>query len=1025
MKIMSFCSLFILALFYQTQIYADNQLFLPHLYFDGYTGNSFSSGSGAMLLPVFLNTNNVMFLYGQLNYLQGQSAENYTMDSTGIGYRKLLSNNNMFGAYLLANYSKYPLEINCWELNPGIEFLGKTWELRTNAYMPVGKNTWSIEGWADQFNIYSYVEFNKHQQWDRWTKITYQRKNAVGYDAEIGRKIFESKNVTIKSYLGVYHYNSNNYNNLEGVTARLTFQPKNYLIFSINGGYDKHIHKTLTFGVSINLNTIFNQRKVNLKNSFAPNLLTSNIERKTKIFSLQSNAPKIINKIQIKEKGLERDNIYFFKNPTNTFHDTNNEDGTYEHPFNEFNQKKINFINKQASNANLYLNSGSYENPKTIVLFNGQSIWGRNNDYKEPAQNNQRPLLIGTFALNGNNLLDSIRLQNIDNTNNLPAIKIANNADNININNVQIGDRFSTNSNYNTGIEANNANDIIINNSQIYVFADQENAIGIYANHIDNLNVFNSTIIAEAKNSSKNDQLGNAYGILIGKDNFSISDYKTAEIVGNNLQIDNSTIIGKGFSDDGKNSGNGYGILIGYGNGYINNGGNLSIHNNTIDISNSELSGYGDGGSAQSGNGYGMLIGYGNATTFGSGYSNMSIYNNKIDINSSIFLGMGNAPNKLAELSGNSYGLAIGYSNALTTTEEPGSSTNLSIYDNTLNIAKSSLIGKSYDGSVDGGNAYGLLLGFNEALPATEDENTNNNLDIYNNSIKTTESSLLGQTVSIGHYGGSGYGLLFGYNIANPTADYSNSSNNLNIHNNFIELTADNIGGKSIGDFPSSSNGYGVSIGYGTSIPYINNQNAYNFMTIHNNELQISHSNLFGSGNSNNANDGNSYGLLIGFGLASAYNFTASLNDFSIYQNTIDLFMDKLQSSSLLYGNSYGYLLGYDSHNDMYDDPSHINILNNKINITNSIIQAVSMGSSGTAYGIAVGLNGAFATQNPNNLTIISDSIYIDANNKDAFGIKMEQNSGNMEFSDTNFFRMDNSKNGAKMYFPDGTIVNW
>ncbi|NIT20960.1 MAG: hypothetical protein GTN53_00425, partial [Candidatus Aminicenantes bacterium] len=101
-----------------------------------------------------------------------------------------------------------------------------------------------------------------------------------------------------------------------------------------------------------------------------------------------------------------------------------NADGTYEHPYSasDFNQQVLQNINSFThshgmSNADLYLNQGTYRDVsgKPWDLPAGQSVWGRMGAYKgyqEPAQGDSRPLLIGSFKMESDTGLDSIKLEN-------------------------------------------------------------------------------------------------------------------------------------------------------------------------------------------------------------------------------------------------------------------------------------------------------------------------------------------------------------------------------------------------------------------------------------------------------------------------------------------------------------------------------------------------------------------------------------------------------------------------------------
>ena len=103
---------------------------------------------------------------------------------------------------------------------------------------------------------------------------------------------------------------------------------------------------------------------------------------------------------------VEKDNISFFM-PDNSSNIGNEGDGTYENPYQGFNQSNVDDANKQ-SNRNFYLNSGTYNAryavDKNEITLNNDLLFGRQENFLKPAEGENRPILFfdqGGFTIAG------------------------------------------------------------------------------------------------------------------------------------------------------------------------------------------------------------------------------------------------------------------------------------------------------------------------------------------------------------------------------------------------------------------------------------------------------------------------------------------------------------------------------------------------------------------------------------------------------------------------------------------------
>ncbi|ASQ45046.1 hypothetical protein clem_02420 [Legionella clemsonensis] len=224
---------------------------------------------------------------------------------------------------------------------------------------------------------------------------------------------------------------------------------------------------------------------------------------------------------------LTRDNIWFFSSSGAPFVAANGlSNCTFENKCNStsFNQLTLDAIDSFSPNANFYLGPATYGTLNsvssmrshttallsTLSLNEGQSIYGRNGDYKA----RQNETIIGSLILSGNDTIDSVTLLN-NNGENLAGLIIR--GSNIRITNSKIG-QYSNLTGYRSAIEIEGANNITIESSDVIAFLENKESLigtpsGIFVHNSTNIHLLNNNILVEATQNIDDPAI--AQGIVI------------------------------------------------------------------------------------------------------------------------------------------------------------------------------------------------------------------------------------------------------------------------------------------------------------------------------------------------------------------------------------------------------------------------------------------------------------------------------------------------------------------------------
>lgn len=163
-------------------------------------------------LPIIQNERSLLFLDLRTNFDNLSQREG----NFGLGYRTMQDNGWNLGAYTFFDRRR-SIEDNYFsQITTGLEALGEKFDVRTNAYIPIGnktkevKNSTKVDLSAGSIQILSGIEKTYH-----------------GADAELGWRvpIFDSnQNTEIRVYGGGYWFDAESSESIVGSRSRLEFR---------------------------------------------------------------------------------------------------------------------------------------------------------------------------------------------------------------------------------------------------------------------------------------------------------------------------------------------------------------------------------------------------------------------------------------------------------------------------------------------------------------------------------------------------------------------------------------------------------------------------------------------------------------------------------------------------------------------------------------------------------------------------------------------------------------------------------
>lgn len=401
----------------------------------GYEGTR-GLGEADVMVPIAGNSDNIIYLDPE-----GKYASNDTYSSgIGLGFRHVIEQSHIIGAYVFGDYSNAIYNQHFWDINPGIEWMGNLWDFRGNGYIPISNRSRNVGNFfGDQIGIFKFVSFQGHTQYDHIFNVS--DEIGPGMDVEVGRVIPGLNKV--RAYVGGYYFSPSDANNIRGIEGRVEYNVNHYVALEATDTYDNLQHNAALLGVRLTVGGLKEDEasypiQARLLDPIPRNMATIYTGNAVPVVRTARDITPINNNIIIENNG-----IYFFNANSGSVYNpalgANN--CTFANPCigTSFTNTTLSDISIFTPNASMYLSPGNYspDTPFTpLNLINGQSVFGRNANFSQPAIGSNRPLISSSFTLNGNNTLDSIQLIN-DGTEQIGVL--ASGVSNINLSNDLIG----------------------------------------------------------------------------------------------------------------------------------------------------------------------------------------------------------------------------------------------------------------------------------------------------------------------------------------------------------------------------------------------------------------------------------------------------------------------------------------------------------------------------------------------------------------------------------------------------------
>jgi hypothetical protein len=369
----------------------------------GSTGTN-TFGEGDVMIPMLGNSDQIFFSDIAAKY----GNHNAWFASLGLGGRKIIQNNHIWGAYFFADQNKTPNANYFTVLNPGIEWMSNQWDAHLNGYVPVGSKSKLIDIFtATALGRSPTNYFRRHTQYEPLFDLV--ESVGPGADFEVGHTFNVSYQKRVRLFAGGYFFDPKQMSHINGIEAGFEM-PLRYRQASveIRDSYDNVNHNTFLLTLRVTFG--------GLDKTGAPDIHDRMLDRIPRHLANLYNGDGIPSEKKIVDTGraaILKDNIWFFNADGAPSTVEGFESCTFEHPCFGLAQTQIDTINSLAPNANFYLSSGLYNNPAVgsgFSFYNGQNIFGRTSDFNQLATGSNRPLLNDSLLLNGNNNIYNTRI---------------------------------------------------------------------------------------------------------------------------------------------------------------------------------------------------------------------------------------------------------------------------------------------------------------------------------------------------------------------------------------------------------------------------------------------------------------------------------------------------------------------------------------------------------------------------------------------------------------------------------------
>jgi hypothetical protein len=211
-----------------------------------------------LFMPVIGNQKNIIALDAQgVAFNDGRGAF-----SGGIVARKCVKDRHVVGANVFYDYLKADCNANFNRIGIGGEFLSHNYDIRLNGY---------FHAWKDHHKCDSCV-FDEIGN-GYYAKETKYISAYRGFDAEVGRTLWENKKLALYGALGPYYYHQKCLYTFWGGAIRLEFNYKSFIYLKARASFDHAYHANVQGIIGISIPLDFNFKNEPMHNRCQENFL--------------------------------------------------------------------------------------------------------------------------------------------------------------------------------------------------------------------------------------------------------------------------------------------------------------------------------------------------------------------------------------------------------------------------------------------------------------------------------------------------------------------------------------------------------------------------------------------------------------------------------------------------------------------------------------------------------------------------------------------------------------------------------
>ncbi|MEQ9549014.1 MAG: right-handed parallel beta-helix repeat-containing protein [Coleofasciculus sp. G3-WIS-01] len=337
------------------------------------------------------------FLEGQLRLLTDS-----TMGGTILLGQRFYnsSQNRILGGYL--SYDTRDTGNSIFhQIGAGFERLGEDWDLRVNAYLPVGERRQKVD---ESFSLRGFGQNNlliNHRQ--------HFEAAMAGFDIEAGGRLLQLGEGDLRGYAGVYYYGGEGTDNTIGIRGRLEAHPTDYL----------------NLGLSVQTDQIFDTRIVLSLGATFPGTRPRGVEPASALARMGESVGRIATIIvdeqtengQVAAINPKTGQPWQFQHVTLGMSTGN---GTFETPFGTVQ----NALSVAGTNEIVYVQVGTTSEMEAFQLADGVVVLSAGSVQRIDTQqlgtvqlplsgNGQFPTVMGTVTLGNNTTLTGFAIANV------------------------------------------------------------------------------------------------------------------------------------------------------------------------------------------------------------------------------------------------------------------------------------------------------------------------------------------------------------------------------------------------------------------------------------------------------------------------------------------------------------------------------------------------------------------------------------------------------------------------------------